>query len=68
MRGLIDEAATRTGSGLESVIMQFMALFGPAVAPLMTAVRWLETRNGAIVGLGIVVLILVLLRRPAKKR
>ncbi len=68
MRGLIDEAATRLGSGLDSIIMQFMGLFGAGVAPIMSVLRWLQTRNGTIVGLGVLVLILVLLRRPAKKQ
>jgi hypothetical protein len=68
VRELIAEAATRVGSGLDSIIMQFIGIFGPGVAPIMNAVRWLQTRNGAIAGLGVLVLILVLLRRPAKKQ
>ena len=67
MRELIDETAARLGSGFDSIITEFMALFGAGVAPIMSVVRWLQTRNGALVGLGLLVLILVLLRRPARR-
>ena len=67
MRALIDEAAARVGSGLDSIITEFMALFGAGVAPIMSVLRWLQTRNGALVGFGLLVIILVLLRRPTRK-
>jgi hypothetical protein len=67
VRGLIDEAAARLGSGFDSIITELMALFGAGVAPIMGVLRWLQTRNGALVGFGLLVLFLVLLRRPTRK-